>query len=165
MYFIYTCRINLHIRGNGDYKKTEIERTVSWAFDSWVRPETLCDETNLVGVNWDRKTLVFKSQQRSSWCILQPQLTGHLLKREPSSCPWQQLPTLLTFTSWLISLVGRMFSNGPADLGSIPGCVMPKTLKMVPHTVLLNTQQYKVCIKGKVEQSRERSSALLYASV
>ena len=29
---------------------------------------------------------------------------------------------------------------------------------MVLDTSLLNTQQYKVCIKGKVEQSRERSS-------
>ena len=31
---------------------------------------------------------------------------------------------------------------------------------MVIDTSLLNTQQYKVRIKGKVEQSRERSSAL-----
>ena len=30
---------------------------------------------------------------------------------------------------------------------------------MVLDTALLNTQQYKVRIKGKVEQSRERSSA------
>ena len=29
----------------------------------------------------------------------------------------------------------------------------------------INTQQYKVRIKGKAEQSRERSSALLYTSV
>ena len=41
----------------------------------------------------------------------------------------------------------------------------PKTLKMVFDTSLLNTQQYKLHIKGKVEQSRERSSALLYTSV
>ena len=34
MYFIYTCRINLHIGVNRDYKKTEMERTVSRAFDS-----------------------------------------------------------------------------------------------------------------------------------
>ena len=32
---------------------------------------------------------------------------------------------------------------------------------MVFDKVLLNTQQYKVCIKGKVEQSRERNSAIL----
>ena len=65
----------------------------------------------------------------------------------------------------LIGLVGRVFANGSGDLGSIPGRVMPKTLKMVLDTSLLNTQQYKVRIKGKVVQSRERSSVLLYASV
>ena len=52
-----------------------------------------------------------------------------------------------------------MADNGPGDLGSIPGRVISKTLKMVFDTSLLNTQQYKVRIKGKVEQSRERSSA------
>ena len=61
----------------------------------------------------------------------------------------------------LIGLVDRVFSNGPGDQGSIPGRIIPKTLKMVLDTSLLNTQQYKVRIKGKVEQSRERSSTLL----
>ena len=61
-----------------------------------------------------------------------------------------------------IGLVGRVFANGPGDLGSIPVCVIPKTLKMVLDISLLNTQQYKVHIKGKVEQSRESSSALSY---
>ena len=32
------------------------------------------------------------------------------------------------------------------DLGSIPGCILPKILKMVLDTSLLNTQQYKVRI-------------------
>ena len=36
---------------------------------------------------------------------------------------------------------------------------------MVLDASLLNTQHYKVRIKGKVEQSRERSSALLYTLV
>ena len=58
-----------------------------------------------------------------------------------------------------------MFANGPENLGSIPGRVIPKTLKMVLNTSLLNTQQYKVRIKGKVEQFRERSSAFPYTSV
>ena len=65
----------------------------------------------------------------------------------------------------LIGLVGREFANCLGDLGSIPGHVIPKTLKLVLDTSLLNTQQYKVHIKGKVEQSRERSSTLLYSSV
>ena len=65
----------------------------------------------------------------------------------------------------LIGLVGRVFANGPGDLGSILGRVIPKTLKMVLDTSLLNTQKYKVYIQSKVEQSRERSSALPYTSV
>ena len=55
----------------------------------------------------------------------------------------------------LIGLVGRVFANGPGDQGSIPDPVIPKTLKMVLDTSLLNTQQYKVRIKGKVEQSKK----------
>ena len=58
-----------------------------------------------------------------------------------------------------------VFANGPGDLGSIPGRVIPKTLKMVLNTSLLNTQQYKVRIKGKVRQSRGRSSTLPYTLV
>ena len=68
------------------------------------------------------------------------------------------------FTKNLI-LVGRVFANGPVELGSILGCDIPKTLKMILDTSLLNTPQYKVGIKGKVEQSKERSSALPYTSV
>ena len=41
----------------------------------------------------------------------------------------KQLPTLYTHTH--IGLVGREFANGIGDLGSIPGHVIPKTLKMV----------------------------------
>ena len=62
-------------------------------------------------------------------------------------------------------LEGRVFANSPGYLGSIPGRVIPKTLKMVLDTSLLNTQQYKVRIEGKVEQFRERSSTLPYTSV
>ena len=46
-------------------------------------------------------------------------------------------------------LVGRVFANGPGDLGSIPGRVVPKTFKMVLDTSLLNTQQYKVLSRVK----------------
>ena len=52
----------------------------------------------------------------------------------------------------------RVFANGPKGLGH----VLPKTLKMVLDPSLLNTQHYKVRIKGKVEKSWERSSALPY---
>ena len=65
----------------------------------------------------------------------------------------------------LIGLVTRVFAYGPGDRDSISGRVIPKTLKMILDTSLLNTQHYKVRIKGKGEPSRERSSALPYTSV
>ena len=59
---------------------------------------------------------------------------------------------MIIVCNWLNGLVGGVFANDPGDLGSIPGRVIAKTLKMVLETFLLNTQQYKVHIKGKVEQ-------------
>ena len=59
----------------------------------------------------------------------------------------------------------RVFANGPGDLGSIAGRVIPKTQKMILDATLLNTQHYMVKIKSKMEQSRERSCALPYTSV
>ena len=52
-----------------------------------------------------------------------------------------------------------VFANGLGDRGSIPGGVIPKTLKMVLDAALFNTQHYMVKIKGKVEQSWEWNSA------
>ena len=37
-----------------------------------------------------------------------------------------------------------VFTNGPGDLGSIPGRVIPKIFEMVLGISLLDTQQYKV---------------------
>ena len=73
----------------------------------------------------------------------------------------------LTLCVWehSIGLMSRVFTNGPGDRGSIPGQVIPKTQKMVLDDSLLNTQRYKVKIKGKVEQSRKWSSTLPYTSV
>ena len=39
-----------------------------------------------------------------------------------------------------IGMMVRVFANGPGDLGSIPGRVIPKTQKMVLDASLLNTQ-------------------------
>ena len=64
-----------------------------------------------------------------------------------------------------ISLMSRVFANGPGDRGSIPDRVIPMTQKMVLDAALLNTQHYNVRIKGEMEQSRERSSTLPYTSV
>ena len=64
-----------------------------------------------------------------------------------------------------IGLAVRVFANGPGDKGSIPGRVIPRTQKMVLDASFLNTYHYKVSIKGKMEQYKEKSSALPYTLV
>ena len=71
----------------------------------------------------------------------------------------------MTFTYLMIGMMVSVFAYGPGDLGSIPGRVIPKTQKMLLDASFLNTQHYKVQIKGKVEQSRERSSPPPYFSI
>ena len=61
--------------------------------------------------------------------------------------------------------MSRVFANGPGEQGSIPGWVIPQTQKVVVDASLLKTQDYKVRIKGKVEQSWGKNSALHYTSV
>ena len=61
--------------------------------------------------------------------------------------------------------MGRVFGNGPGDLGSIPGRVLPKTFKMVLATSLLNTQQYKVRIKGKIRNLGRENCPLLHLAI
>ena len=56
------------------------------------------------------------------------------------------------------SPVGILYVSGPGDQSSIESSL--QRLKMLLNTTLLNTQHYKVRIKGIVEQSRERSIAL-----
>ena len=64
-----------------------------------------------------------------------------------------------------IGLVVRVFDTGSVDRGSVPGWVITKTQEMLLDTALHNTQHYKVRIKGRMSQSRERSSALHYTTV
>ena len=68
------------------------------------------------------------------------------------------------FTS-VNELLSRVFASGPVGPASVPSQVIPKTQKMVFDAALLNTQHYKVKIKGKMEQSREWSCALLDTAV
>ena len=105
----------------------------------------------LVALDYGRQLLITGSLAYSIWSV---------------NCNWcfPSAYTDITFTPD-IGIMVRVFTNGSGDLGSIPGCVILKNLKMVLATSSLYTQQYKVSIKGKVEQSRERSSALPYISV
>ena len=68
-----------------------------------------------------------------SQCILQPKLTGLQTKK---------LPLLI----WKPSIYLSIYIW---NWGSISGWVIPKTKKMVLGTSLLNTQHYKVQIKGR----------------
>ena len=52
-----------------------------------------------------------------------------------------------TYKDRLIGLVGRVLANSSGDLGSTPQHLIPKTLKMILDTSLLNTLKYKVRIK------------------
>ena len=52
-----------------------------------------------------------------------------------------------------ISIMISVFTNGLGDQGSISGRVIPKTQKMVLDVSLLNTQHFKVWIKGKWSNS------------
>ena len=56
--------------------------------------------------------------------------------------------------------MNRVFVNGLGERGSIPCSIIPKTKNVLLDAALLNCQYHKVSIKGKVEQSRERSSSL-----
>ena len=61
--------------------------------------------------------------------------------------------------------MSRVLADGLGDWGSIQGRVIRKTQKMVPDAALLDTQYYKIRIKSKVKQSKERSSALTHTTV
>ena len=56
----------------------------------------------------------------------------------------------------------RMFANGPGDLGSIPSRVIPKTQKIELDASLLNSQHYKVKIKGKMESPLTMVASFTY---
>ena len=105
-------------------------------------------------------------QQNNSW------ITTFLPSYKRSDEEEQDMPgiknkLIVTFSYGLpdIVLAVIVFANGPGDLDSIAGRVTPKTHKMILDASLLNTKHYKVRIKGKVKQSRERSSALPYTLV
>ena len=117
-----------------------------------ILPTGICTNQNLTKkMRWD---LMIQTDQSIS-------KNSKLLQRK-SNTWWGRWSTGNCARNWNLSvlrngtsLAVRVFANGPGDLGSIPGRVIPKTQKMVLDASLLNTQHYKVRIKGKVEQSRE----------
>ena len=61
--------------------------------------------------------------------------------------------------------MGSVLANGLGYKCIIPGRVIPKTQKIVLDTSLFNNQNYKVRIKGKVREFKERNRVLPYNSV
>ena len=59
----------------------------------------------------------------------------------------------------------RVLANGPRDWGSIIGRVITKTQKMVLDAALLNTQHYKVSIKGKWSNPGKKLGSPLHLGV
>ena len=72
---------------------------------------------------------------------------------------------MMMMVSRAIGLISRVFVKGPRRLVFNPRSSHTKDSKIVLNVALLNTQRYKIRIKGKVEQSREWSSALPHTSV
>ena len=50
--------------------------------------------------------------------------------------------------------MSKEFANSPGERSLILGRVITKTQKIVLDSACLNTQHYKVTIKGKVDQSK-----------
>ena len=59
----------------------------------------------------------------------------------------------------------RVFANGLGGRGTIPGRVIPKTLKTFLDTSLLNTQHYKVWINDKWCNPEKGITPSLYLGV
>ena len=165
------------------YRTFLLYRTLAW----WLECSPMAREIFV-------KSQVESCQRLKNWYLMPPCLTLRIIKYGPRvkwSNPRKGIapsPIRWCSSNWKGSLqvthdygrqlylqnlsfvpdIGMMvwvFANGPGDLGSIPGRVIPKTQKIVLDAPLLNTQHNKVRIKSIVKQSRERSSALPNTSV
>ena len=97
-------------------------------------------------------SLIPRKCNMEAWIFKKKCIVDHIIKIEN----WVYLMKIKIFLHiFVVTFFSLIPDNGPGDLGSIPGRVIPKTQKMVLDASLLNTQHYKVRIKGKVEQSRE----------
>ena len=118
-------------------------------------------------ITWEKKIIVDKLGGCNILCSMRPTCNLPLIKSFVFFFFFLK-PAIIFYIIWHYNIVGRIglhLLRFNYFLGSIPGRVIPKTLKMVLDTTLLNTQHYKVRFKGKVEQSWEWSSALPYTLV
>ena len=149
----------------------KVHRLSLW--DNWGE-ERGCDEghwhAHTRGLPWGLPEVVGMVQVHCNWRkLLRWGLEFHactINKSARKKKVWKLIygPHIYIYM-FVTRIIGPVFGNDPGDRGSIPGRVTPKTLKMVLDTSLRKTLQYKVHMKGKVEQFREMSSALPYTSV
>ena len=57
---------------------------------------------------------------------------------------------------YLPTIAGRVFINGPGNVGLIPGRVIPATQNTVLDTFLINTHYYKVLSRAKWSNPEEK---------
>ena len=160
MFFRYISRKPLLFRRYKNDQKIGVMSTgniyIQWI--RWILPKLLAIGSTVNNGTFSGNSIMMGSlisQKTVSMTLFTHRCTRNYLFIAESVC-FHKTRTLF----YLQSLV-RVFSNGPGDQSSIIGRVIPKTQKMVFNAVLFNTQCCNVRIKGKVEQSRERSSALL----
>ena len=61
--------------------------------------------------------------------------------------------------------MNRVFANGPGDRSSIPGRVIPKTLKMVLDASLLNTQHTHMVLDASLLNTHTHTHTYIYMCV
>ena len=124
---------------------------------------------------WNETRNIGKAQELWSATNILQEIAKRLIPRPVSEFPFQHTDLdkmtldgrkylfckdyFSDYTNRAIGLMTRVFANGQGDR------VSTQAQQMVLATTLLNTQYYKVRIKGKVEHSREWSSAPLHHSV
>ena len=112
------------------------------------------------GIAWDKNNIlkIFCLTDIYNLYFLYKSVLSHFLLKKDSISSWEDLHMPIVFAFWMINFKLKCFEFNPRSHHT-------KVFKIVFDASLLNTQQYKVHIKGKVEQSQERSSVLPYTLV
>ena len=107
---------------------------------------------------------ISKNQQRNEG-VLHRFLPQKYDSGSTKDCWGITLTSIASKVNRAIGQLCRVFGNEPEDWVSIPGRTLPKAQRWYLMLPRFNTPHYMVRIKGKVEQSREWSSTLLYILV
>ena len=127
--------------------KTEVPSQV----ESYQRLKKMILDATLLNTQHYKVRIEGKVEQFKEWSCAFPYTSVlKILKREPSGHSRLRSPTLLIFVLWVECFPIAWNTGVQSQVESY------QRLKMVLDMSLLNTQHYKVRIKGKVKQSRVR---------